>query len=75
MFMMQKQQTIVCNAAAGICLTIKERDDGEQTMDDRGQDNRLQTTDDGLHDLNQTTNAKIKTIVLNVCLWSVVGLR
>ena len=33
------------------------------------------TTDYGPQDLNQTTNAsKIKTIVLNVGLWSVVGL-
>ena len=45
-------------------------------MDQRGQDHRLQTTDDGPHDLNQTTNAsKIKTIVLNVGLWSLVGLH
>ena len=44
-------------------------------MDDVGQGNRLQTTDDGPQDLNQTTNAsKIKTVVLNVVrgLWSVL---
>ena len=43
-------------------------------MDDVGQGNRLQTTEGGPHDLNQTTNSsKIKTVVLNVVcgLWSV----
>ena len=34
------------------------------------------TTDYGPHDHNQiTSSSKIKKIVLNVCLWSVVGLH